>query len=84
MSQDAEQEHISKKVVVYRLPGMDAAEVRSEVEYRATDAGPLTFDIYHPPGRGTGARTPAVVFALGYSDDGAEAMLGCKVKEMGA
>ena len=84
MSQDAEQEHITKKVVVYRMPGTEAVEVRRDVEYRADDAGALTADIYYPPGRARGARTPAVVFVVGYSDLGAQATLGCKLKEMGA
>jgi hypothetical protein len=84
MSQDTRQEHISKRVVVYRTPDMDGVRVRRDVEYRATDAGALTLDVYYPPDSAFGARAPAVVFVLGYSDVGAEAVLGCKLKEMGA
>jgi acetyl esterase/lipase len=63
---------------------MEAVRVRRDVPYRATDAGALTLDIYYPPARQDAARTPAVVFVLGYSDLGTEALLGCKLKEMGA
>ncbi|HEX8163411.1 MAG TPA: alpha/beta hydrolase [Pyrinomonadaceae bacterium] len=84
MSQDTRQEHVSKRTVVYRIPGMDEVRVSRDVEYRATGAGALTADIYYPPGYGGAARMPAVVFVIGYPDSGAEARLGCKFKEMGA
>jgi hypothetical protein len=84
MSQDIQQDHISKKEVVYRIPGMDAVNVRRDVEYRATDAGALTMDIYYPPGFESGARIPAVVVVAGYPDLGFETQLGCKFKEMGS
>jgi dienelactone hydrolase len=72
-------------VVVYRIPGMDAVEVRRDVEYPAADgAGALTMDIYYPPGAKAGARTPAVVLAAGFPDAGYEAKVGCKFKEMGS
>lgn len=77
-------ERISKKEVVYSIPGMDGVEVRRDVEYRATNEGALTTDIYYPPDSRRGARLPAVVFVIGYSDLGAEARLGCKFKEMGS
>ena len=84
MGQDTEHEQISKKVVVCRIPGMDAVKVRHDVVYRATDAGALTMDIYYPPHTISGERIPAVVFVLGYSDVGFQKMLGCKQKEMGS
>jgi len=84
MSQEIQQEHISKKRVVYQIPGVDAVTIRRDVEYRATDAGVLTMDIYYPPDAKSGARTPAVVFVSGYSDVGFQKMLGCKLKEMGS
>lgn len=84
MSRDTRQDHISKKTVVYRLPGMDGVRVRHDVEYRATGAGALTMDIYYPPDFKSGARTPAVVFVAGFPDPGFEASVGCKFKEMGS
>jgi acetyl esterase/lipase len=84
MSQDTQQDHISKKVVVYRIPGMDAVKVQRDVEYRATDASTLTMDIYYPPDLKSGARGPAVFFVAGYPDAGFQRILGCKFKEMGA
>ena len=39
-------------------------------------------DIYRPPDVDAATRLPAVVFVMGYSDLGAERMLGCKFKEM--
>jgi hypothetical protein len=82
MSQDTQPEHVSKKAVVYRIPGMDEVQVRRDVQYRATEAGALTMDIYHPPGAERGARTPAVVVVAGFPDAGYEAKVGCKFKEM--
>lgn len=84
MSQDIGPDHISKKMVVYGIPGMDGVEVRRDVEYGATRKGALTMDIYYPPGSKSGARTPAVVVVAGYPDSGFEANVGCKFKEMGS
>ena len=75
---------ITKKRVVFQIPGMDAVTIRRDVEYRTTDAGVLTMDIYYPPDWKSGARMPAVVFVSGYSDLGFQKMLGCKLKEMGS
>lgn len=82
MSEDAGQEHISKKALVYRIPEMDGAEVRRDVEYIGTGEGALTMDVYYPPDSETGARRPAVVFVAGYPDSGFERIVGCKLKEM--
>ena len=49
---------------------MDAATIRRDVEYRTTDAGPLTMDLYYPADSKAGARLPAVVFVHGFSDAG--------------
>ena len=82
MSQDVGLDHISKKMVVYSVPGMDGVEVRRDVEYGATGTGALTMDIYYPPGSKSGAQTPAVVVVAGYPDTGFQAHVGCKFKEM--
>jgi hypothetical protein len=84
MSQDTQRNDISKRVVVYRIPGMDAVAARRDVEYRATDTGILTMDIYYPPGPRGETRIPAVVFVAGYPDAGFQRMLGCRFKEMGS
>src|SRR5882762_1317596 len=41
-------------------------------------------DLSYPPDSKSGARTPAVIFVTGVSDVGAQKMLGCTFKEMGA
>jgi len=82
MSPDTKQEHISKQKVVYTMPGMDRVTVRRDEEYRVTDTGALTMDLYYPPDATRGARTPAVIFVTGFSDPGAQKMLGCTFKEM--
>ena len=84
MSQNVPQNDITKRRVVYQIPGMDAVPIRRDVEYRATDSGGLTMDIYYPPDRKSGSRIPAVVFVSGYSDLGFQKMLGCKLKDMGS
>jgi hypothetical protein len=85
MRQDnTQQDEISKRRVVYRIPGMDSVKVRRDAEYRATDAGVLTMDIYYPDDSKSGARIPAVVVVAGFPDLGYEAKVGCKFKEMGS
>jgi hypothetical protein len=70
------EDHISKKRVVYRIPGMESVDVQRDV-------GPLGMDIYYPESRGK-AGLPAVIFVSGYSDPGFQAMIGCRLKEMGS
>jgi hypothetical protein len=82
MSQETQRHNITKKRVVYRIDGMDAVPIRRDVEYRVTDAGALTMDLYYPSDSKSDARIPAVVFAIGYSDPGFQKMFGCKLKEM--
>jgi len=84
MSQETRKDDISKKTVVYRIPGADAITIRRDVPYRATAKGVLTMDIYYPHDSKSGARIPAVVIVAGYPDPGFQAMLGCKFKEMGS
>ena len=82
MTQDAQQDHISRKNVLYTMPETDAVTVRRDVAYRAIDSGPLTMDLYRPSDSRAGARAPAVVVVTGFSDAGAQKMLGCNFKEM--
>ena len=82
MSQQTQPEHISKKRVLYTMPGMDAVIVRKDVPYRTTDAGELTMDVYSPAESNAAARTAAVIIVTGFSDVGARTMLGCTFKEM--
>jgi hypothetical protein len=84
MSPDVSLDHISKKTVVYRLPGANAVSVRRDVEFRAADGGALTMDLYGPPDAMSGSRLPAVIVVAGYPDPGFQKMLGCRFKEMGS
>jgi hypothetical protein len=85
MSRDTQQpDHISKRTVVYGIPGMDTVRVLRDVEYRDTETGALTMDIYYPPEARRDAPLPAVVFVAGFPDAGFEAKVGCKFKEMGS
>jgi dienelactone hydrolase len=78
----AERHEITTKKVLYQIPGMDSVKVQLDVPYKETDAGALTLDIYYPPDSKPEGRNPAVVFVIGFSDIGAQAMLGCRFKEM--
>jgi hypothetical protein len=76
-------EHISTRRVLYPIPDVDAIEVRRDVEYRITDAGSLTMDLYYPPGARDAARPlPAVVIVAGYPSPGVELALGRPIKEL--
>src|SRR5262245_35428406 len=84
MSEDTRQDHISRKRVVYAAAGMDGVTVRRDETYRAADGAALAMDLYYPPDSIGGAARPAVVFVTGFTDAGAERMLGCRFKEMGS
>lgn len=84
MSQETQQHDITKKRVVYHVPGVDAATIRRDVEYRSADGDVLTMDFYYPPDAKSGTRLPAVVVVAGYPDSGFQKMLGCRFKEMGS
>jgi hypothetical protein len=49
MSEKIEQHPITMKRVLYEIPGMDAVRIQHGIEYRVTDAGALTMDLYCPP-----------------------------------
>lgn len=82
MSEESQQDDMSKKAVVYAMPAMDRVTVRGDVEYAGTDARDLTMDIYYPPDMESGARSPAVILVAGYRDAGFQSAVGCKFKEM--
>jgi len=82
MSQPSQRHEMATKKVLYHLPGEDSVVIRRDVEYQTTSDGPLTADFYYPPNVESGARLPAVLFVIGYSDVGAQAMLGCRFREM--
>jgi len=85
MSPDTQQQdHISKRRVVYSVAGARAATVRRDHEYRVVDGRSLTMDVYYPPDSTSGTRGPAVLFVTGFPDSGAERMIGCRQKEMGS
>jgi hypothetical protein len=73
---------IATKRVVYEIDGADAVTVRTDLPYRESAGRTFGMDVYYPPGMRDGARLPVVVFALGFSDEGAKARLGCVAKEM--
>jgi len=81
MSQEPTENDITKKPVVYLIPGMDAVTIRRDIQYDSNSEG-LTMDVYQPPDCKAGARIPAVLFVSGYSDLGFQRILGCKLKEM--
>lgn len=74
-------DHISQQRAVYAIAGMERADVRKDLVYRTTAAGPLTMDLYAPE-HAADAPLPAVVLVAGYNDIGYEKMLGVKFKEM--
>ncbi len=83
MTQETAQDHVSEKVVVYRLPGVDSVNIRRDESY-ATPSGPLAMDLYYPPHAASATRLPAVVIVAGFPDLGTQKILGCKFKEMGS
>jgi tetratricopeptide (TPR) repeat protein len=54
--------------VVLTLPGMEKAEVRRDVVYKAEGDLKLKLDLYLPPGTPASARLPVVIFVNGVGD----------------
>jgi hypothetical protein len=73
---------MAMKPVVYTVPGMDRIAAHRDLVYGEADGRTLTFDVYVPDDSKSVAPRPAVVFAIGFSDAGAEKILGCPFKEM--
>ena len=80
MSERIQRHESTMKRVVFHIAGMDTLRIQRDVEYRTTEAGAVTMDLYYPDAA-SGARTPAVVIVEGYSDVGYEAFTGCKFKD---
>jgi acetyl esterase/lipase len=72
---------LTRRRVVYDLPGASEVVVQRDLEFRAADGGPLPFDLYLPASRPGGPPAPVVVVVAGYPDTGTR--LPCKFKEMG-
>jgi dienelactone hydrolase/predicted ester cyclase len=75
---------VTKKRVVYEMPGTARVVVRPDVEFRAADGGVLQMDLYHPADMPAGTRVPVVIIVAGYPDPGFEKRFGCRFKEMGS
>lgn len=84
MNERLPEDHISRKRVVYRIPGMDAVPVRRDIQFSPGDPGTRTMDIYYPPDRKNNERLPVVVIVAGYPDPGYQRIIGCSFKEMGS
>jgi acetyl esterase/lipase len=53
------------KPLVYKVPGMDAVEVRRDIVYKNAEGTELKMDIYLPPSLPPGARRPVIFFIHG-------------------
>jgi acetyl esterase/lipase len=73
---------MADRPLLFRVSGMESVPVRRGVVYRTGAGGPLTIDVYSPPGTTAASRLPVVVFVIGYSDVGAVQRLGCPFKEV--
>ena len=74
---------LAKMTIVYSIPGVESVAVRRDVPYRDSESGPVTYDVYHPPGAAPGEQRPAVLIVYGYSDAGTPNVLGRSFKELG-
>jgi len=84
VSQETPQDPISKKRVVYAIPGVDAVTTRPDVAFGSRDGDALTMDVFYPPDFKKGARLPVVIIVAGFPDLGFQKIVGCKFKEMGS
>ena len=56
---------VVKMPVVYSVPGMDRAAVRTALVYRTVEGRGLEMDVYLPPDLNPGERRPAILFVHG-------------------
>jgi hypothetical protein len=82
MSQETQENDMTKKRIVYQLPGVESISIRRDLEYQITETGKQTIDIYHPQDSKPGERIPAVVFVNGFPGPGFQKFVGCKLKDM--
>jgi dienelactone hydrolase len=82
MSDESARHEITRKPLVYAIDGADELPVRRDIDYRGSDGGGLTFDLYYPRDPAAGGPAPVVVFANGFPDAGMKRVLGCRQKEM--
>lgn len=82
MSQEVQPHEITKRAVLFTIPGADAVTVRTEVAYSSDDASDRVLDLYYPQHASSAKSLPAVLFATGYPDAGFQRMLGCRLKDM--
>ena len=83
MSQPMTPEPVSKKRVVYSLPGMESIAPQRDLPFAGSDGNPLAMDLYLPSGHLASA-VAVVVLVEGFPDQGFNRMLGCRFKEMGS
>jgi len=81
VSQQTTADHISRRKVLFDLPGIDAVRVRPDLQYGDSDAHLM--DVYYPPDPAA-ASLPAVVIVSGFPGAGFEKAIGCPFKEMGS
>src|SRR5204862_2873363 len=81
VSQQTTADHISRRKVLFGLPGIDAVRVRPDLQYGDSDAHLM--DVYYPPDPAA-ASLPAVVIVSGFPGAGFERAIGCPFKEMGS
>ena len=53
------------KPIVYKVPGMEAAEAHRDITYKTADGTALKMDIYVPPALAAGVRIPVIFFIHG-------------------
>lgn len=73
---------VAKKGLVYDMRGTANVVVQRDLEFAGADGRALALDLYLPAGAETRSLVPAVVLVAGYRDEGMQARLGCRFKEM--
>jgi hypothetical protein len=56
---------ITKKRIIYSIPGMEQSIIRPDILYKTVDGQDLCLDVYYPQGFDFSAKLPAVVFIHG-------------------
>ncbi len=78
---DTKAEENTMPSLVYRIPGMENAIIKRNIEYFSEQETSLTVDIYYPPRFKFGSNLPAVLVVFGFSNDAAKKLVGSRLKD---
>ncbi len=82
MAEEKRTHEIALKRVVHEIAGAESLPVQRDIVYATVGGERLMMDLYFPAETTRSEPTPAVVFVIGYPDQGVRRVVGCAAKAM--